>query len=84
MARSKREELVVKITLPHFHTAIHHSGYKGFMGHNPNIEIVIKIDATNTVSWQLAEKVGFKSVGFYQIDGVTIMMYSSNPQGVEQ
>ena len=52
--------------------------------HNPNIEIVIKIDATNTVSWQLAEKVGFKSVGVYQIDGVTIMMYSSNPQGVEQ
>ena len=51
---------------------------------NPNIEIVIKIPATNTVSWQLAEKVGFKSVGFYQIDGVTIMMYSSNPQGVEE
>jgi RimJ/RimL family protein N-acetyltransferase len=51
---------------------------------NPNIEIVIKIDATNAVSWQLAEKVGFKSVGVYQIDGVTIMMYSSNPQGVEE
>ena len=51
---------------------------------NPNIEIVIKIDATNTVSWQLAEKVGFKSVGVYQIDGFTIMMHSSNPQGVEQ
>ena len=51
--------------------------------HNPNIEIVIKIDATNTVSWQLAEKVGFKSVGVYQIDGFTIMMYSSNPQGVD-
>jgi RimJ/RimL family protein N-acetyltransferase len=50
---------------------------------NPKIEIVIKIDATNTVSWQLAEKVGFKSVGVYQIDGFTIMMYSSNPQGVE-
>ena len=49
---------------------------------NPNIEIVIKIDATNTVSWQLATKVGFKSVGVYQIDGFTIMMYSSNPQGV--
>ena len=52
--------------------------------HNPNIEIVIKIEATNPVSWQLAEKVGFKSVGVYQIDGVTIMMYSSNPQGVEE
>ena len=51
---------------------------------NPNIEIVIKIPATNTVSWQLAEKVGFKSVGVYQIDGVTIMMYSSNPQGVDE
>jgi RimJ/RimL family protein N-acetyltransferase len=51
--------------------------------HNPNIEIVIKIDATNTVSWQLATKVGFQSVGVYHIDGFTIMMYSSNPQGVE-
>jgi RimJ/RimL family protein N-acetyltransferase len=51
---------------------------------NPNIEIVIKIDATNTVSWQLATKVGFKSVGVYQIDGFTIMMYSSNPQGVDE
>jgi RimJ/RimL family protein N-acetyltransferase len=50
---------------------------------NPNIEIVIKIDATNTVSWQLATKVGFKSVGVYQIDGFTIMMYSSNPRVVE-
>ena len=51
---------------------------------NPDIEIVIKIDAANTVSWQLAEKVGFKSVGVYQVDGFTIMMYSTNPQGVEQ
>jgi RimJ/RimL family protein N-acetyltransferase len=51
---------------------------------NPDIEIVIKIDATNTVSWQLAEKVGFKSVGVYQIDGFTIKMYSSNPQGVDE
>ncbi len=30
----------MKITLPHFHTPIHHFGYKGFVGHNPNIEIV--------------------------------------------
>lgn len=30
----------MKITLPHLHTPIHHFGYKGFMGHNPNIEAV--------------------------------------------
>lgn len=31
---------MISITLPHLHTAIHHFGYKGFMGSNPNIKIV--------------------------------------------
>lgn len=31
---------MISITLPHLHTSIHHFGYKGFMGSNPNIRIV--------------------------------------------
>lgn len=51
---------------------------------NPGIEVVIKIDSSNHVSQRLAEKVGFKLVGVYQIDGFVINMYSSNPRGVEE
>jgi RimJ/RimL family protein N-acetyltransferase len=51
---------------------------------NPSVEVVIKIDSSNRVSQQLAEKVGFESVGVYQIDGAVINMYSSNPQGVNE
>jgi RimJ/RimL family protein N-acetyltransferase len=50
---------------------------------NPLIEILTKHDINNVASIKMMEKVGFKSVGGYQIDGFTIMMYSSNPQGVE-
>jgi RimJ/RimL family protein N-acetyltransferase len=50
---------------------------------NPHIEILTKHDVNNIASIKMMEKVGFKSVGVYQIDGFTIMMYSSNPQGVE-
>ena len=57
----------------------------GWMKHNnPHIEILTKHDVNNVASIKMMEKVGFKSVGSYQIDGFTIMMYSSNPQGVEQ
>jgi RimJ/RimL family protein N-acetyltransferase len=50
---------------------------------NPGIEILTKHDVNNVGSIKMMEKVGFKSVGVYQINGFTIMMYSSNPQGVE-
>ena len=57
----------------------------GWMKHNnPYIEILTKHDVNNVDSIKMMEKVGFKSVGSYQIDGFTIMMYSSNPQGVEE
>jgi RimJ/RimL family protein N-acetyltransferase len=56
----------------------------GWMKHNnPHIEILTKHDVNNVASIKMMEKVGFKSVGVYQIDEFTIMMYSSNPQGVE-
>jgi RimJ/RimL family protein N-acetyltransferase len=51
---------------------------------NPDIEVVIKIDANNHVSQKLAEKVGFKPVHEYQFESRSYKMYSSNPQGVEQ
>lgn len=51
---------------------------------NPTIEILTKHNVNNVASIKMMEKVGFKSVGVYQINGFTIMMYSSNPQGVEQ
>jgi RimJ/RimL family protein N-acetyltransferase len=51
---------------------------------NPDIEILTRHDVNNTGSIKLVEKVGFKQVDEYQIDGFTIKMYSSNPQGVEQ
>ncbi len=47
---------------------------------NASIEIVIKIDSGNQVSRQLATKVGFKSVGAYQIDGYVLEILSSNPR----
>ena len=47
---------------------------------NASIEVVIKIDSSNKVSRQLATKVGFKSVGVYQIDGYVLEMLSSNPR----
>ena len=47
---------------------------------HPSIEVVIKIDYSNQVSQQLAEKVGFKSVGVYQQDGYVLKMLSSNPR----
>jgi RimJ/RimL family protein N-acetyltransferase len=50
---------------------------------NPGVEILTKHDVNNVGSIKMMEKVGFKSVGVYQIDGFTITMYSSNPQGVE-
>jgi RimJ/RimL family protein N-acetyltransferase len=43
-----------------------------------------KHDINNVASIKLVEKLGFKSVDEYQIDGFTIKMYSSNPQGVEE
>ena len=50
----------------------------GWMKHNnPHIEILTKHDVNNVASIKMMEKVGFKSVGGYQIDGFTIMMYSS-------
>lgn len=51
---------------------------------NPSIEILTKHDINNVASVKLVEKLGFKSVDEYQIDGFTIKMYSSNPQGVEE
>ena len=51
---------------------------------NPGIEILTKHDINNIASIKMMEKVGFKSVGVYQIDGFTIKMYSSNPQEVKQ
>jgi RimJ/RimL family protein N-acetyltransferase len=57
----------------------------GWMKHNnPDIEILTKHDINNVASIKLVEKLGFQSVDEYQIDGFTIKMYSSNPQGVEQ
>jgi len=50
---------------------------------NPGIEILTKHDVNNVASIRLVEKLGFKPVDEYHIDGFTIMMYSSNPQGVE-
>jgi len=50
---------------------------------NPDIEILSKHDSNNVASIKMMEKVGFKPVDEYQIDGFTIKMYSSNPQGVE-
>jgi RimJ/RimL family protein N-acetyltransferase len=56
----------------------------GWMKHNnPHIEILTKHDINNVASTKMMEKVGFKSVGGYQVDGFTIMMYSSNPRVVE-
>ena len=51
---------------------------------NPGIEILTKHDGNNIASIKMMEKVGFESVGVYQIDGFTIKMYSSNSRGVEQ
>lgn len=51
---------------------------------NAHIEILSKHDVNNVASIKMMEKVGFKLVDVYEIDGVTIKMYSSNPQGVEQ
>lgn len=50
---------------------------------NPGIEILTKHDINNVASIELVEKLGFKSVDVYHINGFTIKMYSSNPQGVE-
>ena len=50
---------------------------------NPGIEILTKHDVNNVASIRLVEKLGFKPVDEYHIDGFTIMIYSSNPQGVE-
>jgi RimJ/RimL family protein N-acetyltransferase len=50
---------------------------------NPSIEVIIKIESSNHISQQLAEKVGFKSVTEYVFESVLYKMYSSNPQGVE-
>jgi RimJ/RimL family protein N-acetyltransferase len=50
---------------------------------NPGIEILTKHDVNNACSIKLIEKLGFKQVDEYQIDGFTIKMYSSNPQGVD-
>ena len=50
---------------------------------NPDIEILTKHDVHNACSIKLVEKLGFKQVDEYQIDGFTIKMYSSNPQGVD-
>jgi RimJ/RimL family protein N-acetyltransferase len=50
---------------------------------NPGIEILTKHDVNNVASIRLVEKLGFKPVDEYHIDGFTIMMYSSNPQGIE-
>jgi len=50
---------------------------------NPDIEILTKHDVNNVASIRLVEKLGFKPVDEYHIDGFTIMIYSSNPQGVE-
>lgn len=47
---------------------------------NPDIEIVTKHDINNSASMKIMEKVGFKSVGVYQIDGYVIEMLSSNPR----
>lgn len=47
---------------------------------NANTEIVIKIDNSNKISRQLAEKVGFKLVGQYQSNNYVIDMLSSNPR----
>ena len=56
----------------------------GWMKHNnPHIEILTKHDINNVASTRLVEKLGFNPVDEYHIDGFTIMMYSSNPQGVE-
>jgi len=51
---------------------------------NPGIEILTKHDVDNVGGIKLVEKLGFKPVGEYHIDGFTIKMYSSNPQGGEQ
>lgn len=51
---------------------------------HPGIEMLTKHDINNVASIKLVEKVGFKSVGVYQIDGFVINMYSSNPRGVEE
>lgn len=50
---------------------------------NPHIEILSKHDVNNVASIKMMEKVGFKQVHEYQINGFTIKMYSSNPQGVD-
>ena len=49
---------------------------------NPDIEILSRHDINNVASIQMMEKVEFKQVDEYQIDGFTIKMYSSNPRGV--
>jgi RimJ/RimL family protein N-acetyltransferase len=51
---------------------------------NPDIEILTKHDINNVDSIKLVERLGFKQVDEYQINGFTIKMYSSNPQGVEE
>jgi RimJ/RimL family protein N-acetyltransferase len=52
--------------------------------HNPGIEILTKHDINNVGGIKLVEKLGFKQVDEYHINGFTIKMYSSNPQGVEE
>lgn len=51
---------------------------------NPDVEILTKHDVNNASSIKLVEKLGFKLVDEYQINGFTIKMYSSNPRGVEE
>ena len=50
---------------------------------NPHIEILSKHDVNNVASIKMMEKLGFKQVDEYQINGFSIKMYSSNPRGVE-
>jgi len=47
---------------------------------NPDIEILSKHNMNNFASIQMMKKVGFKSVGAYQIDGYVLEMLSSNPR----
>lgn len=47
---------------------------------NPDIEILSKHNMNNFASIQMMKKVGFKSVGVYQIDGYVLEMLSSNPR----
>ncbi len=51
--------------------------------HNPVIKIIIRIDAVNTFSQKLAEKMGFDLVDEYAFESVFYKVYSSNPRGVD-